>query len=252
MHTSLTEKYSFLHRTFVVLVAIALLTPALALAQTHPLFNLQSTSQSPFPSDRFTAFDSQQLTGLRVNVPLPNCGTNPSDCADLTLLNQLDGFNLQPRLSIPFDGAIDPNTVNSQTVFLLQLPGTGLVEAEGAIANPHVIGINQIVWDPASLTLFAESNDHLDEDSNYLLIVTNGVHDASGNPIAAGSAFAQFIHGDGGVDGKNADRLLKGYQAALKHSLDNDVLKSIGISRDSVAAASIFTTESATATLRSI
>ncbi|HEY1529036.1 MAG TPA: hypothetical protein VGH51_22655 [Candidatus Angelobacter sp.] len=252
MHTILTEKHSFSRRTLVVLVAIILLTPALALAETHPLFNLQSTSQSPFPSDRFTAFDSQQLTGLRVNVPLPNCATNPSDCADLTLLNQLDGFNLQPRLSIPFDGAIDVSTVNSQTVFLLQLPGRGLVEADGDISNPHVIGINQIVWDPASLTLFAESNDHLDEDSNYLLIVTNGVHDASGNPIAAGSAFARFVHGDGGVDGKNADRLLKGYQAALKHSLDNDVLKNTGISSGNVAAASIFTTESATATLRSI
>ncbi|HEX3154836.1 MAG TPA: hypothetical protein VHV32_09435, partial [Candidatus Angelobacter sp.] len=252
MHTTLTEKYSFVRRVLVVLVLITLLTPALALAQTHPLFNLQSTTQSPFPSDRFTAFDSQQLTGLRVNVPLPNCATNPSDCADLTLVNQLDGFNLQPRLSIPFDGAIDPSTVNSNTVFLLQLPGRGLVEADGDIANPHVIGINQIVWDPASLTLFAESNDHLDEDSNYLLIVTTGVHDAAGNPIAAGSAFAQFIHGDGGVDGKNADRLLKRYQAALKHSLDNDVLKNIGISSGNVAAASIFTTESATATLRSI
>ena len=124
MHTTLTEKYSFLRRAFVVLVAIALLTPALALAETHPLFNLQSTSQSPFPSDRFTAFDSQQLTGLRVNVPLPNCATNPSDCADLTLLNQLDGFNLQPRLSIPFDGAIDVSTVNSSTVFLLNAAGT--------------------------------------------------------------------------------------------------------------------------------
>ncbi len=252
MHTTLNEQNSFLRRTIIFLVAAALLTPALALAETHPLFNLQSNTQSPFPSDRFTAFDSQQLTGLRVNVPLPNCATNPSDCADLTLLNQLDGFNLQPRLSIPFDGAIDPATVNSQTVFLLQLPGRGLVEADGDIHNPHVIGINQIVWDPASLTLFAESNDHLDEDSNYLLIVTNGVHDASGNPIAAGSAFAQFIHGDGGVDGKNADRLLKGYQAALKHALDNDVLKNIGISRGNVAAATIFTTESATATLRSI
>jgi hypothetical protein len=252
MHTTLTEKNSFVRSALVVLVSIVLLTPALALAQTHPLFNLQSTTQSPFPSDRFTAFDSQQLTGLRVNVPLPNCATNPSDCADLTLLNQLDGFNLQPRLSIPFDGAIDVSTVNSNTVFLLQLPGRGLVEADGDISNPHVIGINQIVWDPASLTLFAESNDHLDEDSNYLLIVTTGVHDASGNPIATSSAFAQFIHGDGGVDGKNADRLLKGYQSALKHSLDNDVLKNIGISHGNVAAASIFTTESATATLRSI
>jgi hypothetical protein len=252
MHTTLTEKNSFVRRIFVLLVAAALLVPALALAETHPLFNLQSTTQSPFPSDRFTAFDSQQLTGLRVNVPLPNCATNPSDCADLTLLNQLDGFNLQPRLSIPFDGAINVSTVNSSTVFLLQLPGRGLVEATGDISNPHVIGINQIVWDPASLTLFAESNDHLDEDSNYVLIVTTGVHDASGNPIAAGSAFAQFIHGDGGVDGKNADRLLKLYQGALKHSLDNDVLKNIGISSGAVAAASIFTTESATATLRSI
>lgn len=252
MHTPRTEQYSFIRRTIIFLVAIAVLTPALALAETHPLFNLTSNTQSPFPSDRFTAFDSHQLTGLRVNVPLPNCATNPSDCADLTLLNQLDGFNLQPRLSIPFDGAIDVSTVNSQTVFLLQLPGRGLVEADGDISNPHVIGINQIVWDPASLTLFAESNDHLDEDSNYLLIVTTGVHDASGNPIASGSAFAQFIHGDGGVDGKNADRLLKGYQAALKHSLDNDVLKNIGISSGDVAAASIFTTESATATLRSI
>jgi Bacterial virulence factor lipase N-terminal len=252
MHTTLTEKYSFVRSSLVVLVAIVLLTPALALAETHPLFNVQSTTQSPFPSDRFTAFDTQQLTGLRVNVPLPNCATNPSDCADLTLLNQMDGFNLQPRLSIPFDGAIDVSTVNSNTVFLLQLPGRGLVEADGDISNPHVIGINQIVWDPASLTLFAESNDHLDEDSNYLLIVTTGVHDADGNPIAAGSAFAQFVHGDGGVDGKNADRLLKGYQAALKHALDNDVLKNIGISRDGVAAASVFTTESATATLRSI
>ena len=77
MHTTLTEKYSFVRRTLILLVAIALLTPALALAETHPLFNLQSTTQSPFPSDRFTVFDSQQLTGLRVNMPLPNCATTP-------------------------------------------------------------------------------------------------------------------------------------------------------------------------------
>ncbi len=252
MHTPLTEKYSFIRRTFVVVVAIALLTPALALAQTHPLFNLQSTAQSPFPSDRFTAFDRQQLTGLRVNVPLPNCATNPSDCADLTLLNQLDGFNLQPRLSVPFDGAIDVSTVNSNTVFLIKLPGRGLGEDEFEHFTPQVIGINQIVWDPASLTLFAESNDHLDEDSNYALIVTNGVHDAAGNPIAPSAAFAQFAHGDGGVDGRDADRLLKRYQQALKSALDEDVLERLGLSRRNVAAASFFTTETATATLRSI
>jgi hypothetical protein len=252
MPTTLTEQNSFVRRIFVLLVAAALLTPALALAQTHPLFNLSSSSQSPFPSDRFTAFDTLQLTGLRVNMALPNCATRPSDCADLTLLNQLDGFNLQPRFSVPFDGAIDPSTINSSTVFLITLPGPGLrgLEFDGFV--PKVIGINQIVWDPASLTLFAESNDHLNEDSNYALIVTTGVHDAGGNPIAATGDFSAFIHGDGGVDGKNADELLKRYQQALKHTLSDDILGQLGLSRGDVAAASVFTTESATATLRSI
>ena len=249
----LNEKYSFVRRTLVFLAAAVLLTPAIAVAATHPLFNLQSNTQSPFPSDRLTTFDSQQLTGLRVNVPSPNCATNPSDCADIALVNQLDGFNLQPRLSIPFDGPIDVNTVNSKTVFLLKLPGSGLGDDENEDFRPAaVIGINQIVWDPASLTLFAESNDHLDEDSNYALIVTTGVHDASGNPIAATAAFSQFAHGDGGLNGGNNDRLLQRYQQALKHVVDNDVLRSLGLRREDVAAASVFTTESATATLRSI
>jgi hypothetical protein len=253
MHTPFTEKYSFMNRTLVLLIAVIVLTPALAVAATHPLFNVQSNTQSPFPSDRLTVFDGQQLTGLRVNLPLPNCATNPSDCADIALLNQLDGFNLQPRLSIPFDGAINVSTVSSKTVFLIKLPGRGLGDDDG---NEHfraeVIGINQIVWDPASLTLFAESNDHLDEDSNYALIVTTGVHDAAGKPIAATSAFTQFANGDGDNSGKNNDRLLQRYQQAVQHVVDNDVLRGIGLRREDVAAASVFTTESATATLRSI
>ncbi|HEY2394332.1 MAG TPA: hypothetical protein VGK22_24390 [Candidatus Angelobacter sp.] len=242
-----------MNRTLVLLIAVIVLTPALAVAATHPLFNVQSNTQSPFPSDRLTVFDGQQLTGLRVNLPLPNCATNPSDCADIALLNQLDGFNLQPRLSIPFDGAINVSTVSSKTVFLIKLPGRGLGDDDG---NEHfraeVIGINQIVWDPASLTLFAESNDHLDEDSNYALIVTTGVHDAAGKPIAATSAFTQFANGAGDNSGKNNDRLLQRYQQAVKHVVDNDVLRGIGLRREDVAAASVFTTESATATLRSI
>jgi hypothetical protein len=137
-------------------------------------------------------------------------------------------------------------------VFLITLPGPGLrgLEFDGFV--PKAIGINQIVWDPASLTLFAESNDHLNEDSNYALIVTTAVHDAGGNPIAATGDFSAFIHGDGGVDGKNADELLKRYQQALKHTLSDDILGQLGLSRSDIAAASVFTTESATATLRSV
>ena len=62
MHTTLTEKYSFAPRAIIFLAAVILLLPALAAAATHPLFNLQSSATSPFPSDRFTVFDGQQLT----------------------------------------------------------------------------------------------------------------------------------------------------------------------------------------------
>ena len=253
MHTTLNEKYSFLRRAIIFLVATALLTPALALAETHPLFNLQSTTQSPFPSDRFTVFDAQQLTGLRVNMPLPNCASRPSDCADLTLLNQLDGFNPQPRLSIPFDGAIDVSSANSNTVFLVQLP-SGFVfgqEAEGNIFNgftPNIIGINQIVWDPASLTLFAESDQHLDQHANYLLVVTDGVHDATGNPVAASAGFRN-LDADG-----SADAQLRAYRQAVRSLIDNGTLNKIapGLDKKHIAAASLFTVESVTATLESI
>ena len=252
MHTTLNEKYSSAGRALILLAAVIIWMPALATAATHPVFNLQSTSQSPFPSDRFTVLDRQQRTGLRVNLPLPNCATNPSDCADLTLLNQLDGFNLQPRISIPFDGAIDVNSVSSKNVFLVRLPRGFFLghdfDDDGLRAPGALIGINQIVWDPASRTLFAESDDHLDQRSTYLLIVTNGVHDAGGQPIQAEKGFHDLDEGHI----SDPQQLL--YIRALKRILDNGNLHRLvpGLDHNDVAAASIFTTESATATLESI
>lgn len=230
---------------FLFAFCAALLAPALALASgVHPLFNVDSTTGAPFPSDRFTLLDSGQITNLRANLPFPNCTTNPSDCLDIALLNQLDGFNTQPRLSIPFDGAIDPKSVNSGNVFLIRL---------GSLATPNVVvstvvGINQIVWDPASLTLFAESDQHLDQGANYLLVITDGVRDASGDPIEASQDFQDFRHNLNFGQAKDAQ--LKFYRELLIRALAGDVLG--GISPQSIAAASVFTTGSVTATLESI
>ena len=92
--------------------------------RSAPLFDVQSTTGLPFPTDRFTLTDSAQNTDRRVNLPMPNCVASPSNCGDVALLNQLDGFNIQPRISIPFDGAIDPSTVNNNTVFLIRIADT--------------------------------------------------------------------------------------------------------------------------------
>ncbi len=86
-----------------LIVCICLLAPALAAANgVHPLFNLQSTTQSPFPSDRFTVRDFRQNTNQLVNLPLPDCTTHPSDCLDVALLNQLDATLLQSPAKLSF------------------------------------------------------------------------------------------------------------------------------------------------------
>ncbi len=104
-------------------------------------FDLATPIGGPFPTDRFTVADPSQNTGRRISLPMPDCAVRRPDCDDLAVLNTLDGFNLQPRLSIPFDGAIDVTSVTSRTVFLVRLGSTLPRDGGGAT----VVGINQIV-----------------------------------------------------------------------------------------------------------
>lgn len=149
----------------------------------HVRFGIDSPSSGPFPSDLFTVPDPSHNTGLRVNLPKPDCAVRVSDCRNIEVLNTLDGFNLQPRLSIPFTGPIDVNTVTSETVFLLNL-GSTLVDG-----NPggQVIGINQVVWDPDTNTLHVESDELLEQHTRYAVVVTHGVRDARGHRVQSQS-----------------------------------------------------------------
>jgi hypothetical protein len=189
------------------LIALAFVFPGAALAGT--------TAGQPFPSNLYTVPDASQLTNLRVNLPKPDCAVRVTDCQDIDVLDTLDGFNIQPRISVPFSAAIDPATVSSSTVYLVGPGG-------------HVVGINQIVYEPAAKTLHFESNDQLAQDTRYLLVVTRGVHDAGGQPL----------------DALNLDALtgpadyLRVLRAEIKSSL---------IDPSTIAAASVFTTQSITA-----
>src|SRR5215204_7178628 len=65
----------------------------------RPLFDLRSPERSPFPSDAFTVADANQNTGRRVNLPMPqDCRIYASDCEDVRVLNQLDGFSMHARM----------------------------------------------------------------------------------------------------------------------------------------------------------
>lgn len=224
----------------VICLAFAVAVPA-APAQEEVGVRLDLTypQGGPFPADRFTVSDATQLTGLRVSLPKPDCTVRPSDCDDIEVLNTLDGFNLQPRLSIPFTGAIDPATVSSDTLFLFRLSCPAAI-CPGATR----VGINQLVWDPATSTLHAESDELLDQATRYLLVVTNGIRDPSGERIDA-DQFRDVLH-----SGQKNDPAETAYRQALLAALDQ--LKASGVPPGKVAAASLFTTESATAVLEKI
>jgi dienelactone hydrolase len=212
-----------------VAVALAVAWAPAAIANgVEPRFDLTDPSGSPFPSDRFTVPDATQLTGLRVDLPKPWCRPHPSDCPNV--LNTLDGFNLEPRISIPFTGTIDVSTVSSQTVFLFKLG-----------SDPGRVGINQVVWDPDTDTLYAESDQTLDQHTSYLLVVTSGVRDTAGDPIDT-THFANFLNA-----GQTDDQSGKAYRSELLAGLDQ--LAAAGVPTDQLAAASVFTTESATAVM---
>jgi hypothetical protein len=94
--------------TIVLLIAATFSPSAVADGSVQPRFDLTEPSGGPFPSDRFTVPDPTQVTGLRVNLPKPDCALRRSDCEDIDVLNTLDGFNLQPRLSVPIHRAHRP------------------------------------------------------------------------------------------------------------------------------------------------
>jgi hypothetical protein len=196
-----------------------------------PSFDLSSPSGAPSPSDRFTTPDASQLTGLRIALPKPDCALFPSDCQDVDVLNDLDGFNVQPRLTIPFSGAIDPQSVTSESMFVVRLP------------DGEVTGINQIVWHPATNRLHAETDQQLDQHTRYLLVVTDDVRDADGDRIDS----ANFRHELNFGQTKSAAD--KQYRKDLLGALR---LLPAGTQADDVAAASLFTTQSVTALLEQV
>ena len=217
----------------------------------HPLFDLGSPERSPFPSDRFTVADDEQNTARRVNLPMPeDCTVEASECEDVAILNQLDGFNLNARISVPFDGDIDPSSVTSHTVFLVSL-GDALARHEEVLAGEDesfdpsdvrlagtaTVGINHIVWTPETRELSFRPDQMLDEHTTYVLVVTTGVRDANGNAIGVAEGFGSFRQDLAHDSDRYYRRALLTAKWAVGRVTGRDV---------EVAALSVFTTQTAT------
>lgn len=219
--------------------AFALASPAvLAGGGVSVRFDPADPDGAPFPSNRFTVFDGSNVTLRRVALPKPDCAVRPSDCADIDVLNTLDGFSTQPRFTVPFTGDIDPGTVTSKTVYLVNLGDTLTLRGFG-----DRVGINQVVWDPATKTLAFTSDALLQQHARYLLVVTDGVRDTRGRKIDSDGWGDAFGHAFG------RDRDLR--SAAYRHELRGAV-QAQRRGHHRIVAASVFTTQSISADLSKI
>ena len=217
-------------------LALVFVAPLVLAAGVSVRFDPTDPAGAPFPSNRFTVFDGTQNTLRRVHLPKPDCTARPSDCADIDVINTLDGFSTQPRITVPFTGDIDPSTVTSDTVYLLNLGDTLTLHGLG-----HRVGINQVVWDPGSKTLVFESDQLLAQHSRYLLVITDGVHDTAGKKIKSSGRGEEFESENG------HDRDSGEYRRELR-----DALQSERGGRHEIVASSVFSTQSTTADLAKI
>jgi hypothetical protein len=114
---------------------------------------------SLFPTDAFTVADPGQITGRRVALPTAGCG-QPISCGLVQQLNQLDGFDLDPRIAVRFSGSVDPATA-AQRITLRGEDGSRT-------------GVDRVVWDPATSTLYAHPAQQLRPSTTYRLRVQGG------------------------------------------------------------------------------
>jgi hypothetical protein len=193
-------------------------------------FNPANPQAGPFPADSFTVPDAAQITGKRMDMPLPDCNSLPALCAQFTEINELDGFNVQPRITISFSGPIDTSTLRAG-IFFVALDN--LTTDEIGLQKPgDRVAINQVTYDPATNTAYAKPDAALDQHRRYVLIVTDAVHDTSGNPVAPDPAYLSCL--------QSGERYCQ------------DLATAVGSIPASIVGASVFTTQSATAWLQNV
>ncbi|MBT9508218.1 Ig-like domain-containing protein [Rhodoferax sp.] len=220
-------------RPLVAAVSLVLIPLAVLADGVSVRFDLSDPAGTPFPSDRFSSRDWSNKTFRRVNLPKPDCAVRPNDCADIDVINTLDGFSTQPRITVPFNGAIDVSTVNSQTIYLVNLGDTQTLRGAG-----QRVGINQILWDPAKMTLAFESDELLAQHSRYMVVITDGVRDTHGKKIKMSHEGEGFGTGRGTAEyARDLRDSLHGHRHGGRHQ---------------VVAASLFTTQTITADLEKI
>jgi len=210
---------------------VLLLAPlTLWCGSTTVLFQPSSPSVGPYPTNALTIKTDLQKTGLQMSLPLPagcTVSSTSADCINKQLLNQLDGFSVNPRIMVCFSGPIDVSTLSK---------GISITAVD---RDRPSIAINQVLFDPAGMCAYAKPDQVLEQQTRYLMVVTSDVADASGKELKADKNYSDCV--------KHAE---SDYCGTLSRAIDTVRSRSHGKGKRDVISASLFTTLSATSWLQ--
>lgn len=213
------------------------------------------TALSPYPSNRYTYADAATSTGLRIHVG-PDV-TNDQLIAGyettVNQLNEMDGFSTVGGVIVNFSGPIDAQPLviapDAEPPLLgpildatdYQKPGAPFylvdVDPDSPERGRPVGLIPQWYPQPADddfpedFTLVAEPAIPLRPSTTYAFVVTTDLHAADGNAIARSPDMDALI--GAGAEGE--------YGGSVSAALD-EVEKGVGVKRNDVVLATVFTT----------
>jgi hypothetical protein len=211
---------------------LALLAGRLYAAGTTVVFDPSTPATGPFPTDFLTTFDALQKTGLRVNMPVPDCNTQYTACQEGALLDGLDGFSVRARAQVRFSAPVNTATLTSGVFFVALSNVTQ--EETGVAQTGQRMAINQVVYDPATNTMYAKPDNVLDQHRHYALVVTDAVKDTAGTAVVADPAYLACLASS------------SAYCTSLAQAVSSIAG---GVAPQHIVSASVFTTMSATAWL---
>jgi hypothetical protein len=142
-------------------LAFSLFAPLLQASGVTVSWNPEDPTIGPYPTDALTTPDSTQKSGMRINLPMPDCTTAPSDCQDVQLINQLDGFQTAPRIRVTFSGPIDVNSVHHAVYYVALANQTQ--EEHGINYTGQMLYTTQMIYDPATNSLYGKPDGNLDQ-----------------------------------------------------------------------------------------
>ncbi|NOY23721.1 MAG: hypothetical protein GXO70_09475 [Acidobacteria bacterium] len=183
----------------------------------------------PFPNDLLI----NPATGL-VNIP------NPDGLDAIASVNSLDGFSTTSAISFYLDGAPKADTINSDTIKVMDLM-TGTE-----------VAVSFMPFDPVTGSVSMVPVRPIPPRHKIAVVITKGVLDTNGTSIEPSQVFYLIRSSNSLVDaeGHSTTSVLDDQSAGLLEPLRLamkpmfDFMGSIGVPRTSIALAFVFTTES--------